>query len=733
MQAPLSTELPFYRSIRTQLVVWFLLLGLVPLIAIGWVAAFSAGSALEESISNTLEGVGQAKTDRIEAWLADTARIVEAIAKLPGVRRSGDEPEGVAFISAARSDSSAQEAYRAAYQKALDVIMAFKGNYARVSEVLLIDSAGIIILSTNTELIPEGTQIQDIPSIDYSAGQQETRVGDIRLSVDGVTRIISATTPVVGPDGSAQGAVALRVILDTINEITGDTSGLGQTGESYLVNVNDRMMRTATHFESNFAGQVVDTYPLQQISLGELNGHAEYNDYRGVTVLGNWHTVANTDWALLVEIDVNEAFAPVFSLVNTLLALMLIVAFALLIVSLLIAQSIARPILSITQAALRVADGALDEQVTVTNQTEIGLLAGAFNQMTDNLRALVETERTIKARLETTVTSYTHFIESVSQGNLKHIMPLNGSTPNADEADDLLRLGHNLNGMVESLRQMTLQIRDTVSSVSSAVVQIQASTTQQTASATEQDASVTQTVATVEEVRATVQQTAERARAVADASQQSISVSRSGQQAVIDTVQGMDLLRQRVSAIAENILMLSERTQQIGEIIETVNALAEQSKLLALNASIEAARAGEDGKGFAVVALEVRQLAEQSREATARIRRILSEIQQATNTAVMVTEEGSKGAENGMRMAQSAGDAIRKLASTIEEAAQAAMQIAASTNQQTNGMDQLAAAMAQIQQAATQTAASTRQTELSMRDLNELARRLEAAVQRYDI
>ena len=94
--------------------------------------------------------------------------------------------------------------------------------------------------------------------------------------------------------------------------------------------------------------------------------------------------------------------------------------------------------------------------------------------------------------------------------------------------------------------------------------------------------------------------------------------------------------------------MLSERTQQIGEIIDAVNALADQSKLLALNASIEAARAGEEGKGFAVVAMEVRQLAEQSRGATSRVRDILSEIQDATNMAVMVTEEGSKGAENGM-------------------------------------------------------------------------------------
>jgi methyl-accepting chemotaxis protein len=123
-------------------------------------------------------------------------------------------------------------------------------------------------------------------------------------------------------------------------------------------------------------------------------------------------------------------------------------------------------------------------------------------------------------------------------------------------------------------------------------------------------------------------------------------------------------------------LSLSERTQQIGEIINTVNAIADQSKLLVLNASIEAARAGEEGRGFAVVAAEVRQLAEQSRRATARVGEILNEIQQATNTAVMVTEEGSKGAEHGMELVNRAGGAILKLAATLEGATQAAVQIA---------------------------------------------------------
>jgi PAS domain S-box-containing protein len=327
--------------------------------------------------------------------------------------------------------------------------------------------------------------------------------------------------------------------------------------------------------------------------------------------------------------------------------------------------------------------------------------------------------RESEARLRASVASYTKFIQRVTDGELSVRLDVQG-----DEQDDLYWLGYNLNQMVERLDSMIQQIRDAAAEVANAAAEIESAATQQVASSLEQDATVTQTAATVEEIRTTVAQTAERARMVAAVSHESLSVSRAGQQAVVDSVGGMTMIQQRVSDIAENILSLSARTQQIGEIIDTVNGLAEQSKLLALNASIEAARAGEDGRGFAVVAMEVRQLAEQSRQATARVRDILNEIQRATNAAVMVTEEGSKGAESGMSLVERAGGSIRELAATIEEASQAAAQIAASTHQQTNGMDQLAAAMAQIRQVAAQSAESSRQAERSVRKLLEVAQQL---------
>jgi methyl-accepting chemotaxis protein len=397
----------------------------------------------------------------------------------------------------------------------------------------------------------------------------------------------------------------------------------------------------------------------------------------------------------------------------------------------LITRAITRPLGQITQAAIKVADGDLNQRAYINSRDEVGQLADAFNVMVDTLQTTMASQ-VAKEYIEQVINQYHAFIGRVAEGDLT--ARLNMSTNGHQSAnDDLIQLGQNLDIMVERLCDMARQMREAVTGMSSAITEIQASTTQQLASANEQNAAVTQTVATVEEVRVTVQQTAERAQGVAESSRQSVQVSRQGQNAVADTVEGMKLVRQRVENIAETILMLSGRTQQIGEIIDTVNALADQSKLLALNASIEAARAGEEGKGFAVVAMEVRQLAEQSRNATARVRDILNEIQEATNTAVMVTEEGSKGAEAGMTLVERAGEAIRELAATLDEVTQAAVQIAASTHQQTNGMDQLASAMMQIRQASAQTAAGTKQTERSAQDLMEMADQLEQAAARYQL
>lgn len=331
-------------------------------------------------------------------------------------------------------------------------------------------------------------------------------------------------------------------------------------------------------------------------------------------------------------------------------------------------------------------------------------------------------------RLEHLLDTYMQSLTRVAQGNLTERIQTSAIPAHTREGRIAGRLAVTTNEMIERLQGVVVDFNSAFQRLEMDTQAILDATARQIIMANEQDAVVTETTATVNEVRATVTETAERAQSVAETANLSVTISLGGIEAVTETIEGMDLIRRRVEDIADNILVLSEHTQQIGEIISTVNALADQSRMLALNASVEAARAGEEGKGFAVVAMEVRNLADQNRDATVQVREILGEIQSATNSAVMVTEEGSKGVDNGQTLVNKAGESIRELSNAIAEAATAAMQIAASTRQQTIGMDQLTGAMRTIKHATTETVSSTMMVEASVQRLREAAVRVNSVL-----
>jgi PAS domain S-box-containing protein len=272
-------------------------------------------------------------------------------------------------------------------------------------------------------------------------------------------------------------------------------------------------------------------------------------------------------------------------------------------------------------------------------------------------------------------------------------------------------------------------IREAVSRLSAASAEILASTTQQATGAQEQAAAVTETVVTVDEVAQTASQAAEHAKVVAESARRVDEVGRAGRKSIEDSIASMNSLREQVESVAENILELAERAQAIGEIIATVHEIAERTNLLALNAAIEASRAGEQGRGFAVVAGEVKALAEQSKKATGQVRQILGEIQRATNTAVLSTEQGTKAVAEAAAVVGRADETIRALAEMLTASARAAAQIVASVGQQATGTSQINEAMKSIDLATKQSLASTRQAEQSARDLNLLGQALRAMIE----
>jgi len=297
-----------------------------------------------------------------------------------------------------------------------------------------------------------------------------------------------------------------------------------------------------------------------------------------------------------------------------------------------------------------------------------------------------------------------------------------------DRSDEVGALSQTFRTMVERLQKQTRDIAEAINVLTSSSSQI-ATTVTQLAAGTEQTAvAVNETTTTAEEVKQAATVSNQKVKRVTEVAQNAVQISKTGENLVNETIEGINRIKGQMEYIAETIIKLSEHNQAISEIIASVDDLAEQSNLLAVNAAIEATKVGEQGKGFIVVANEIKNLAEQSRQATKQVRTILNNIQKSTSTAVMATEKGGRSIEAVVKQSVGTGDAIKGLTRSIEEASQAVVQISASNQQQLVGMDQVVLAMANIKQATAQNAASTKQVEMTVRSLNEIGQKLKEMV-----
>ncbi|MEW6209392.1 MAG: CHASE3 domain-containing protein [Acidobacteriota bacterium] len=372
-----------------------------------------------------------------------------------------------------------------------------------------------------------------------------------------------------------------------------------------------------------------------------------------------------------------------------------------------ITKNITGPVNEIAAVSDRIAEGDVSATPREYDRSdEVGALARAFNRVVVYQREMARVAH------------------EIASGNLAvEIRP-------RSEKD---LLGQELASMVKSLRGINREVQEAIGVLASSASEILAVTSQTAAGSSETAAAVSQTITTVEEVRQTSILSSQKASYVSDAAQKAAQVAQLGRRTVEELIEGMNRVREQMESIATSIVKLSEQSQAIGEINATVGDLAEQSNLLAVNAAIEAAKAGDQGKGFAVVAGEIRSLAERSKQATSQVRTILLDVQRAVSGAVMVTEQGSKAVEAGVERSVTSGEAIRTLSDSIAESAQAATQIATSSQQQIVGMEQVAAAMESIKEASAQNAAGCQQAEVTARGLNELGQKLKQLVGRYKV
>jgi methyl-accepting chemotaxis protein len=299
---------------------------------------------------------------------------------------------------------------------------------------------------------------------------------------------------------------------------------------------------------------------------------------------------------------------------------------------------------------------------------------------------------------------------------------------NVRRKDEIGMLADALNDMTVRLRQVISKMIDTSGNLSSAANQL-SSTSEQMATGTEEVASQAGTVAVAsEEMSATSNDIAQNCHMAADSASRAAETTRKGFEVVKSTVEGIRYRGKRTKENAMIVASLGERSDQIGEIVSTIEDIADQTNLLALNAAIEAARAGEQGRGFAVVADEVRALAERTTKATKEISGMIRAIQEETKTAIVSMEEGVRGTEKGASEAEQLEISLNEILEQVSSVTMQISQIATAAEQQTSTTSEITSNIQQITEVVQETARGAQESagasgELarSAEDLQELA------------
>jgi methyl-accepting chemotaxis protein len=285
-----------------------------------------------------------------------------------------------------------------------------------------------------------------------------------------------------------------------------------------------------------------------------------------------------------------------------------------------------------------------------------------------------------------------------------------------------------LKGEIDKSSRLVTSIKEAIHQLSSSANEMMAISAQQSSGAAEQASAVQEVTTTSEEIAITAKHVMDNARSVEGMADEANRSCIDGTGDVSNAIEGMARLKKQVQSIAESMLRLGENSQQIGGIVEIIDEISDQTNLLSLNAAIEAAGAGEAGKRFAIVAQEVKRLAERTVDATRQIKGLIDEIQKATNSTIMVTEEGTKAVDQASTLVDKVHDSFNSIMGTVEETSRTAKEITLSTQQQTSACEQMADTMAEVRDVAQQVAGSARETEKAISEILDLAGKLQNLV-----
>jgi methyl-accepting chemotaxis protein len=408
------------------------------------------------------------------------------------------------------------------------------------------------------------------------------------------------------------------------------------------------------------------------------------------------------------------------------------------------------------EAAEKIASG--DLEFKVSSLSEHDSLSHSFEKMIDNLNKLVHeikflTTAAIKGNssargntkifsggYKTIVLGMNDTLDAVYAPINEAILALEKVASgdftvkiNKDYSGDHEKIKESINNVTYSLGKTIADVSLAVSAAASAANQISSSTEEMAAGAQEQSQQATEVAGAIEQMSKTIHETTRNTTTAAEASKNAGQVAVDGGKVVKETIKGMIRISEVVNKSAETVQELGKSSNEIGEIVQVIDDIADQTNLLALNAAIEAARAGEQGRGFAVVADEVRKLAERTSKATQEIASMIKHIQKDTEGAVLSMRQGTNEVESGKLLAEKAGDSLKEIITGAEKVADIVTQVAAASEEQSKASQQITQNIELITSVTEQSASGIKQIAHAAEELNQLTENLQSLISGFKV
>jgi methyl-accepting chemotaxis protein len=393
-------------------------------------------------------------------------------------------------------------------------------------------------------------------------------------------------------------------------------------------------------------------------------------------------------------------------------------------VTMILSAVIINPVKDLMRVAESLGRGDLSKKATVKTGDELGQLGDTLNQTIDRLQGLIQTESD-RDKMQHQVMDLLSVVSTAAEGDL---------TVKAEvTADALGSVADAFNLMITGLMTLVTQANNVAMEIQRSTSDILHSAERMRLGAEQQASQISSASDAVNTMSRTTQQMAENAEAATQTSIKATQAAVKGGASVAETVKGMQRIRATVQSTGKKIKGLGERSLEIGAIIEVINEIATQTNLLALNAAIEAARAGEQGRGSAVVADEVRKLAERAARATKDITGLIKGIQVETSEAVTVMEEGTREVEEGTKLADQAGAALREIEQIVKQSANLMTDITRAAGDQVKSTESVVHTMSNISHLTRETTHGVQETVATINNLADLTKRLTDAIGRFKI